>query len=84
MHAKLEQTREMARINLREAQDRQKKWYDKNARNREFRRNDMVLLLLPTTSNKLMAKWQGPYRVLKRIGKVSYWIETPEQRMYTM
>lgn len=80
MHAKLEQMQEMASTNLGEAQDKQKRWYDKNARNREFKRDDMVLLLLPTTTNKLMAKWQGPYRVLKRIGKVNYLIETPERR----
>ena len=34
-----------------------------------------MLVLLPTTSNKLEAKWQGPYLVEKRVGKVDYHIE---------
>ena len=39
----------------------------------------MVLLLLPTSTNKLLAKWQGPYRVSKRMGNVVYLIETPNR-----
>ena len=40
----------------------------------------MVLLLLPTSANKLLAKWQGPYRVSKRMDNVDYLIETPNHR----
>ena len=31
-----------------------------------------MLVLLPTTTNKLTAQWQGPYRVLRQVGKVTY------------
>lgn len=80
MHAKLEQMQDLASTNLREAQDRQKRWYDRNARDREIQKDDLVLLLLPTTTNKLMAKWQGPYRIIKRMGKVNYLVEMPDRR----
>ena len=40
----------------------------------------MVLLLLPTSANKLLAKCQGPYRVSKRMNNVDYLIETPNHR----
>ncbi len=33
---------------------------------------EQVLVLLPTESNKLLDQWQGPYRVVKKIGKVDY------------
>ena len=36
---------------------------------------DQVLVLLPTSTNKLLAKWRGPYRVLKREGKVTYQVD---------
>ena len=55
---KLEKMRDMAGENLRGAQLQQKQWYDQNARNREFQPNDMVLLLLPTSTSKLMASSQ--------------------------
>ena len=33
--------------------------------------------VIPTRTEKLVAKWKGPYTVLQRIGKVNYDIETP-------
>ena len=32
-------------------------------------------MLLPTSSHKLSAQWQGPYKVEKRVGKVNYVID---------
>ena len=32
--------------------------------------------VIPTRTEKLLAKWKGPYTVLRRIGKVNYDIET--------
>ncbi len=37
-------------------------------------------ILLHTSTNKFLAKWQGPYRVVKRIGKLDYLIEMPDRR----
>ena len=60
--------------NLKAAGVRQKKWYDRNARDRSFQVGDQVLVLLPSTTSKLTAQWQGPYQVLSRVGKVNYLI----------
>ena len=43
--------------NLEKAQHVQKKWYDHNARHRELKVGCKVL---PSTTNKLLAQWQGP------------------------
>ena len=40
---------------------------------------DEVLVLLTTTSNKLLAQWQGPYRVLCRVGEVNYEVYMPDK-----
>ena len=66
--------------NLTKAQRYQKTWYDKGARLREFITGDLVLVLLPTTSNKLLAQWQGPYQVLQRMGKVTYLIDMQDKK----
>ena len=77
---KMEKMKGLADTNLLKAKEQQKVWYDRNARKREFHCNDMVLLLLPTSTNKLLAKWQGPYRVSKRMGILDYLIEMPNRR----
>ena len=66
--------------NLKEAQRKQKAWYDQNARERTLQEGDLVLVLLPTSSNKLAAKWQGPYKVERRVGKVNYVVDMHDRR----
>ena len=47
--------KDIADSNLRREQQQQKRWYDQNARDREFKPGDRVLLLLPISTSKLMA-----------------------------
>ena len=71
---------ELVKENLTISQQKQKTWYDKNARVCEFAGGDPVLVLLPTSSSKLLAQWQGPYQVVKRVGKVSYLVDMHDKR----
>lgn len=41
------------------------------------------MLLLPTSDVKLLAQWQGPYVVNRRVGEVDYEIHTPDKRRET-
>ena len=66
--------------NLKSAGARQKKWYDKNARDRSFQVGEQVLVLLPTSSSKLTAQWQSPYQVVSRVGNVNYLVHMPDHR----
>ncbi len=75
----LERYRELAQENLRQAQQAQKKWYDQPARTRELQPGQKVLLLLPTSTNKLLMKWQGPYTVVCKMGPVTYEIHHPDK-----
>ena len=61
---------ELVSENLKGAQKRQKLWYDHNARERVLEPEDEVLVLLPTTSNKL----------LRRVGEVNYEVYMPDRR----
>ena len=52
-----EQLQEMADLiyqNMVKAQAEQKRWYDRNARSRKFEPGDQVLVLLPTSTSKLL------------------------------
>ena len=41
---------------------------------------DEVFVLLPTSSNKLLAQWQGPNDVLRKTGKVNYEIDMKDKK----
>ncbi len=79
MREQLEKTTAMARQNLLQNQARQKEWYDRTARTCSFEVGDEVLLLLPTSENKLLTKWQGPYRVQRKVGSVTYEVHIPSR-----
>lgn len=80
LQEKLKKLGEWARTNLAAAQEEQKGRYDQKVELREFAPGDRVLLLIPSSDTKLIAKWQGPYVVKRRLGKVDYEIETPDKR----
>ncbi len=58
--------------NLLRAQDKQSRLYNRGARLSNFTPGDKVLELLPTSSSKLLAKWQGPFEVTRRVGNLNY------------
>lgn len=57
---KLTNMSELARENSAQAWAQQKTCYDRNARERKFVPEEHVLVLLPISTSKLLAKWQGP------------------------
>ena len=77
---RLDKMAKIVQQNLSTSQKTQKWWYDQNAREREFQLDETVLVLLPTVKNKLLAQWQGPYQIVKRIGKVNYLIDMHNRR----
>lgn len=83
LKAKLRRLGEWARANLQRAQDAQKWRYDEKDMPREFAPGDQVLLLIPSSDVKLMARWQGPFKERRRVGTVDYEIEMPRRREET-
>lgn len=79
MRERLERMTAMAQSHLAEAQTRQKTWYDKTARDRSFEPGEKVLIMLPSQESKLLAKWQGPFEVKRKLGPTTYEITTPGQ-----
>ena len=77
---RMETAREIVIQNMKKSQNKQKEWYDLKVRDMKLRIGDQVLVLLPTSANKLLSQWHGPYEVTRVIGKVNYEIEMPERR----
>lgn len=77
---KLSVVREFAMENLKEAQGKMKDNFDKISVERQFNPGDKVLMLLPLRKLPLQASYQGPFEVIKKVGKVNYVISTPGRR----
>uniref|UniRef100_A0A8C5PQ64 Integrase catalytic domain-containing protein n=1 Tax=Leptobrachium leishanense TaxID=445787 RepID=A0A8C5PQ64_9ANUR len=61
---RLQELTSLVRDNLKAAQTKQKRWYDRSARDRTFQLGQKVLVALrPVKQNKLQAAWEGPYKV---------------------
>ena len=80
MREKMEEMTELVRSNLEKVQHRQKVWYDKKARQRTLQPGQKVLLLLPTSENKLLAQWQGPFTITRKVGPATYEIDMPDRK----
>ena len=65
---------------MQKAQQPQKKWYDRTARHRSLEQGDKVLVLLPTSTSKLLAQWHGPYDMLKKRGKATYLVDLADKK----
>uniref|UniRef100_A0AAQ4PTP4 ribonuclease H n=1 Tax=Gasterosteus aculeatus aculeatus TaxID=481459 RepID=A0AAQ4PTP4_GASAC len=72
LRAKLHTLGKMSRENLLQAQERQQRLYNRGARLRQFTPGEKVLVLLPSSNSKLLAKWQGPFEVTRQVGDVDY------------
>jgi len=72
---RLQDTLELAHEALRTSQVRQKRQFDSRTRERIFKYGDMVLILLPTSDNKLLTQWKGPFKALERINGCNYRIQ---------
>lgn len=75
LRERLEHVCQIARDNLGRVQGRQKEYYDKRAKEREFQIGDQVLMMLPDNDRKLLFWWQGPFKIMRRIGLFNYEVE---------
>ena len=77
---KLSNACEMAKSNLKSAQNSMKNRYDQNSVSRTFKPGDKVLALLPVPGRPLQARYFGPYIVDKKMSDLNYVLQTPDRR----
>ncbi|KAK8590647.1 hypothetical protein V6N13_057538 [Hibiscus sabdariffa] len=76
---------DLARACLHNAGKRTKKWADRKRRDMEFQVGDMVLAKLNLTLRNqsvhkaLVRRYEGPFKVVKRVGNVAYKLELPSK-----
>ena len=84
LKSRIEQTCILAQESMSKIHEKNKKYYDKGAKNRELKIGSEVLVLLPDTTNRLAVRWKGPYRVVEKKGPVDYRVEIRDglQKVY--
>ena len=64
LRSRLEETAKLAASHAEISSQKYKEYYDLKARPRKLSIGDEVLVLLPTSSNKLVMQWRGPFPVI--------------------
>ena len=72
MDRRMAQLWPMVREHLECVQAEQACLYNRSAQVREFQPGDQVMVLVPTSECKFLAKWHGPHKVVERVGPVNY------------
>ncbi|UYV66779.1 hypothetical protein LAZ67_4002838, partial [Cordylochernes scorpioides] len=74
-----EDARMLARLNILQAQSKDKERYDKKHQEVTYKEGDLVWVLTPVRtvglSEKLLKRYFGPYRVIRKISSVNYQVE---------
>ena len=65
---------------MRQAQYTQKVCYDQGTRSREYQTGDQVPVLLTSSTHKLLAHWQGPYTIVRKLGKLTFQVDMHDKR----
>nr|XP_034310523.1 uncharacterized protein LOC117684040 isoform X3 [Crassostrea gigas] len=59
---------------------KQKVYYDRKARTRQYEVGDKVLVLLPSNTSKLLAQWKGPFEITEKVGNVDYRVKVKRNK----
>ncbi|XP_061119601.1 uncharacterized protein LOC133142388 [Conger conger] len=80
MDRRMAQIWPMMRAHMERVQREQARLYNRGAQVREFAPGDKVMILVPTSECKFLARWHGPYEVVERTGPVNYRVRQPGRR----
>ena len=77
---KIETALTAARQNMTEAETKMKLDFDKHSSVRSLKPGDLALILMPTSGDKLTARWRGPHKVLRYLGNGNYELAVGRRR----
>ncbi len=72
MAERLENVRDSAALGVAKGKESRLQYLNRGTKMREFKEGDLVLYRVPGRTCKLSDSWQGPYKVVKRVGSVNY------------
>ena len=86
--SQIETAQSIARSNIARAQQLMKLQYDKNSADAPFEVGQRVWIYTPKVkrglSKKLLSKWNGPFRICRKLSPVHYQVRTCDNRLVAM
>ncbi len=83
MAERLESVRDSAALRMAKGKESRLQYVNKGTKLREFKVGDLVLYRVPGMTCKLSDSWQGPYKVLRKMGVVNYRIGRVENEKHS-
>ena len=83
LQARAQKVWPLVREHMEKAQRAQSRVYNRGATLRSFEVGEKVLVLVPTSECKFLAKWKGPYEIVEKVGAVNYKVRQPGRRKGT-
>ncbi|XP_068097047.1 uncharacterized protein [Hyperolius riggenbachi] len=80
MQERIAKVMPLVKEHLMAAQEAQRRVYNRSAKVRQFQIGDRVAVLIPTVESKFLARWQGPFEIIEKIGDVNYKVHQPGKR----
>ena len=77
MVTKMWETMEVVKAADSKSKDKSKIYYDRSTREDPLSEGEQVLYMSPMGTEGLTAKWEGPCKVLRKVGDLTYLIESP-------
>ncbi|GBM10122.1 Retrovirus-related Pol polyprotein from transposon opus [Araneus ventricosus] len=74
----LERAADLASLTTAKKQNSYAHYFNRGKRMREFKKGELVYLLIPDSTNKLYARWTGPGEIIDRINPHSYKVKLPD------
>ncbi len=83
MAERLENVRDSAALGVAKGKESRLQYLNRGTKMREFKEGDLVLYRVPGRTCKLSDSWQGPYKVLRKMGAVNYRIGKVENEKHS-
>ncbi|XP_064469691.1 uncharacterized protein LOC135384419 [Ornithodoros turicata] len=77
---RLEDTCKVAHEALAQSREKYERYYNRRAKEHKLEVNDKVLILLPTSNNKLVMHWKGPFPVTSKKSDLDYEVDLGSKR----
>lgn len=74
-YQRMETAVELARVKETREKEKMSTYYDRNARLVSFQVGDLVLVLKPSVSKKLLGRWKGPYSIVRKVSGTTYQVQ---------
>ena len=77
LYQRMEESQELVEREDSKAKDKSKTYYDKRKKSDPLKEGEFVLMMTPKGEESLTCQWQGPYKILRRLGDTTYLVDAP-------